>query len=207
MRTTRLALLGFACALAACTKPALAPSGINIASDRSDYSPTAQLAVALGPLNAFGDSVEVVVDSGSLLVPGEATGGVGGMYNVHVSALVVTRATAPKGTASPNPWIALAESDSQLVLTSIARGERRTLAPMRFRLVRPATVAPRDAWIVFRITGIVIPRAARTEGVRPGPTTAGAQRFRVYACADWNLAGRIDRKRSQAMRTSYLTAC
>ncbi len=203
----RLVLLGVAGALAACAKPSLAPSGINIASDRSDYSPTAQLAVALGPLNAFGDTVEIVVDSGSLSVPGESAGGVGGMFNVHLSALVVTRATAPKGAVLPSPWLALAESDSQLVLSSIARGERRALAPLRFRLLRPTNVTPRDAWIVFRITGIVIPRTARTEGVRLGPTMPGAHRFRVYACADWSLSGRVDRKRARVMRTSYLTAC
>lgn len=206
MRSTRLALLGLACEFAACTRPALAPSGINVVSDRSDYSPTSQLAVAIGLLNAIGYTVDVVVDSGSLSVPGEAAEGVDGMNDVYVGALVVMRATAPKGTVLPSPWLALAESDSQLVLSSIARGERRALASMRFRAVRPTTIAVRDAWVVFRTTGIVIPRAAQTAGRRLGNTMADARRFRVYACADWNLTGRVDRKRAQVIRTSSLTA-
>ena len=199
--------LGLSCTIVACAKPTFAPSGVNVTSDRSDYSPTAQLAVAVGPLNAHGDTVEIVVDSGSLAVPGEGGGDAGAMYNVHVAALVVTRATAPKGNALPRPWLALAESDSQLVLASIARGERRAIGPLRLRVVRPASVDPRDAWVVFRITGIVIPKIARMEGQRLGPTMPGAQGFRVYACADWNLSGRIDRRRAKVMQTSYLKAC
>ena len=209
MRSNRRAVccFGLAGAMAACTKPALAPAGINVTSEHSDYSPSAQLAVALGPLTAHADTVEIVVDSGSLAVPGEGGGDAGAMYNVHVAALVVTRATAPKGNALPRPWLALAESDSQLVLTSIARGERRPIGPLRLRVVRPANVDPGDAWVVFRITGVVIPRLARMEGQRPGPTLPDAQRFRVYACADWNLSGRIDRTRAKVMTTSYLKAC
>ena len=202
-----LLVLGLLSASTACRQPALAPAGINVVSDRSDYSPTAQLAVALEPLTSRGDTIEVVVDSGSLSVLGDRIGGGGAMYNVHLAALIVTRAKAPRGKGLPSPWIAVAESDSQLVLPSIGRGERRAIEPMTFLVLRPVAVHPRDAWVVFRITGVVIPTIARMVGAQPSPSIPGARRFRVYACADWNLEGRIDRKRAQVMKASYLKAC
>ena len=194
--------------LAACTRSAYAPAGINITSHRSDYSPTAQLAVALRPLGVQGDTAHTVIDSGSLVVPGETAGGDGGgMYNVYISALLVTRAPKPKGKSLPSPWNAMAESDSQFAFTAVPRGERRAIPAMRFRVERPANLDPSKAWVVFRISGIVIPGVVRRVGQPAGIATPGALRFRVYACADWNLSGRIDRKRAKVMRTSYLKAC
>lgn len=191
----------------ACTRPTFAPLGINISSDRSDYAPTARLAVALGPLSASGDTFDIVIDSGSLAVPGEAAGGEGGnMFNVYLTALIVTPVQRRKNEALPNPWRAVAESDSQLVVSSIPRGERRALGAMRLRVSRPTGLKSAEAWIVFRLTGNVIPRMAKVVG-QPTNSAPQTRRFRVYACADWNLTTRVDRKRARVMSGSYLTAC
>lgn len=195
------------CGLAACTRPAFAPSGINISSERSDYAPTARLAIALAPLSMNGDSVDIVIDSGSLAVPGDAAGGEGGhMFNVYLAALVVTPVQRRKNESLPNPWEAVAQSDSQLVVASIPRGERRAIGARRFRVARPQGLDPAKAWVVFRLTGSVIPRTAKVIG-QPTSSPPQARRFRVYACADWNLTAQIDRKRAKVMNVSYLTAC
>ncbi len=191
----------------ACTRPAFAPAGINVSSDRSDYAPTARLAVALGSLNRSGDTIDIVIDSGNLAVPGDAVGGDGGnMFNVYLTALVVTPIQRRKNEALPNPWEAVAQSDSQLVIASVPRGERRALGPMRLRVPRPHGVAPADAWVVFRLTGSVIPHTAKVVG-QASSSPPRTVRFRVYACADWNLNTRVDRKRSKVMNASYLQAC
>lgn len=193
--------------VAACTRPAFAPSGMNISSERSDYAPTARLAVALGPLNMSGETIEIVIDSGSLAVPGDAASGSGGdMFNVYLTALVVTPVERRKNEALPNPWVAVAQSDSQLVVSSIPRGERRVIGPLRLRVPRPGGVAPEDAWVVFRLTGNVIPHEAKVVG-QTASTLPRTRRFRVYACADWNLNARVARKRAKVMKASYLTAC
>lgn len=122
-------------AATACTRPAFAPRGINVSSDRSDYAPTARLAVALGSLNMSGEPIDIVMDSGSLAVPGDAIGGGGGdLFNVYLTALVVTPIQRRKNAA--------------------------LLSPMRLRVPRPHGVTPADARVVSRLTGSVI-RARR----------------------------------------------
>ena len=109
--------------------------------------------------------------------------------------------------AMPNPWHAEAQSDSLSVLDGLRRGERRALGKMQFRLLRPANFDPGKTWLAFRITGIAVPQVARTEGQQAEVKAPRAQKFRVYACADWNLEGRVDRDRARKMRGSYLAAC
>ena len=202
-----------ACALtlifgaAACVRPAFAPSGMNISSDRSDYAPTARLAVALGPLSISGNAIEIVIDSGSLAVPGDAASASGGdMFNVHLTALVVTAVERHENEALPNPWRVVAQSDSELVLASIHRGERRGIGPLRLVVPRPRDVAPKNTWVVFRLTGNVIPHEAKVVG-QASSGLPRMRRFRVYACADWNLNARVDRRRAKVMNASYLKAC
>jgi hypothetical protein len=200
-------VLGLLYGCTACARPSFAPPGINISSERSDYAPTARLAVALAPLHMNGDTVEIVIDSGSVAVPGDVSGGEGGtMFSVYLTALLVTPVQGRTHEASTNPWEAVAQSDSQLVVASIPRGERRALGTLRFRVPRPRDLDPARAWVVFRLTGNVIPHTARMVG-QPSISPLRTRRFRVYACADWNLTARIDRKRSKVMNASYLKAC
>ena len=209
MRTQCLAVcaIDLLFSVTACTRPAFAPSGINVSSDRSDYAPTARLAVALGSLNISDEIIDIVIDSGSLAVPGDAAGGDGGtMFNVYLTALVVTPVQRRKNEALPNPWEAVAHSDSQFVVSSIPRGQRHTIGAMRLRVPRPVGVKPADAWVVFRLTGNVIPRIAKVVG-QATSSLPKIRRFRVYACADWNLNARVDRKRAKVMNASYLKAC
>ena len=195
------------CGSTACVRPAFAPSGMNISSERSDYSPTARLAVALAPLRLGGDTVDIVIDSGSLVVPGDAAGGEGGhMFNVYLTALVVTPVQRRKNETLPNPWKVVSQSDSQLVVSSIPRGERRAIGTTRLRVPRPESLNPAEAWVVFRLTGNVIPRIAKVIG-QPTSSLPQTRRFRVYACANWNLTTRIDRKRAKVMNAWYLKAC
>lgn len=195
------------CGVTACTRPAFAPSGMNISSDRSDYTPTARLAVALASLSMSRETIDIVIDSGSLAVPGDVAGGEGGnLVNVYLTALVVAPVQRRKNEALPNPWEAVAESDSQLVVSNIPRGERRAIGAVHLRVRRPQGLDPAEAWLVFRLTGDVIPHVAKVVGqsTRRPPQT---EQFRVYACADWNLTTRIDRRRAKVMNASYLKAC
>lgn len=202
------ALLLLACAAAACAQPARVPHGVNVSSERSEYSPTARLAVALAPLRLATDTIDIVIDSGSLAVPGESFGDTAVvMRNFYLTALLVTTGAGREETELPRPWHAEAQSDSLPVVDGLRHGERRAIGPMRFRIPRPANFDPGRAWLVFRLTGIVIPRVARMEGQQGEVRVPRGPRFRVYACADWNLAGQVDRDRARRMRESYLAAC
>jgi hypothetical protein len=197
------------CALTACVRPAAVSPGVNISSDGSDYSPTARLAVALAPLGLAGDTIDVVIDSGSLSVPGVPLGDTAvTMRSFHLTALVVGPGRAD-GDADglPRPWHALAQSDSIRVLDGLRRGEQRAIGKVHLRIPRPVAFDPKKTWLVFRITGIAVPRIALREGQPADVVSAREMRFRVYACADWSLAGRVDRSRSRQMRVSYLAAC
>ncbi len=198
----------FVCALTACVRPAIS-TGVNISSDGSDYSPTARLAVALVPLSLAGDTIDVVIDSGSLSVPGVAFGDTAvTMRNFYLTALVVGPGSAEADSGGlPRPWHALAQSDSLEVLDGLRRGEHRAIRPVRLRIPRPAAFDPKKTWLVFRITGIAVPRIALREGRQVDVAPAREMRFRTYACADWSLAGRVDRTRSRKMRVSYLMVC
>ena len=205
----RVVALLLACELAACVRPASVPVGVNISSDRSDYSPTARLAVALAPLHLTTETLDIVVDSGSLSVPGEVLGDTtAAMRNIYLTALLVARPNGGTEKAALSaPWRVVAQSDSAMVLDGLRRGERRALGSVRFRLAPPAGLDPGKTWLVFRITGIVVARIAQMEGGPVDVRPPREQRFRVYACADWNLAGRVDRERERQMRVSYLAAC
>ena len=182
---------------------------MNVSSDRSEYSPTARLAIALAPLRLDVDTIDIVIDSGSITVPGELVGDtVAAMRNFYLTALlVVPRRAGRDGVALPSPWHAEAESDSLFVVEGLRFGERRALGTVRLRIPRPTNLDPSRTWLVFRITGLVTSKVARMEGQRDEAPAPRPQRFRVYACADWNLAGRIDRDRARQMRVSYLSAC
>lgn len=200
-------VMALLCGVTSCTRRAFAPSGINISSDGSDYTPTARLAVALRSLHPTDEFIDIVIDSGSLAVPGDAVGGDGGdMLNIYLTALIVTPVQRSKNAVLPNPWESIAASDSQLVIASIPHGARRALSPMRLRVPLPNGPAPADAWVVFRITGSVIPRTAKVLG-KATDVPPQIERFRVYACANWNLDTRVSRQRSRVMNAWYLKAC
>ena len=207
-RESALAFL-FAFGLTACVRPASVPSGVNITSERSDYSPTARLAVALAPLRLAGDSLDIVIDSGSLSVPGEGLGDTTAiMRNFHLTALfVVSRRTGREQSELHNPWRTVAHSDSLLVLDGLRQGERRPFGTMRLRIPRPVDFNPGKTWLVFRITGLVVQRGAYTVGQPAEVNAPRFHKFRVFACAEWNLAGRVDRDRARRVRVSYLAAC
>lgn len=197
------------CALTACVRPAAVSSGVNISSDGSDYSPTARLAVALAPLGLAGDTIDVVIDSGSLSVPGVPLGDTAvSLRSFHLTALIVGPGSAGGDVGGlPRPWHALAQSDSIRVLDGLRRGEHRAIGKVHLRIPRPVAFDPKKTWLVFRITGIAVPHIARSVGQQADIALAREMRFRVYACADWSLAGRVDRTRSRQMRVSYLAAC
>lgn len=199
----------FVCALTACVRPAAISTGVNVSSVSSDYSPTARLAVALAPLGLAGDTIDVVIDSGSLSVPGVPLGDTAvTMRSFHLTAIIAGPGGAGGDSGGlPRPWHALAQSDSLRVLDGLRRGEHRAIGTVRLRIPRPIGFDPKKTWLVFRITGIAVPRIARSEGRQADVAPAREMRFRVYACADWNLVGRVDRTRARQMRVSYLAAC
>lgn len=211
MRVRRSLVLALAVATtsAGCVKPALAPLGVNVSSEQSDYSPTARLAVALAPLRLTADSIDIVIDSGRITLPGQPVGDTApAMRDFYLTAmLVVPHAPTGDEPGLPHPWLAVAESDSVPVADAMRFGERRPLGRIHLRMPRPPGLDPGNSWLVFRMTGFAVPVMARVPGDVMGRRAPRAARFRVYACADWNLGGRVDRARARRQQVSYLAVC
>jgi hypothetical protein len=198
-------------ALAGCRHLHPAASGYNVSSERSNYSPTLRLAVALPllPHTANVDSLTVVIDSGVVSAPGPRTADtVAIMRNLYMTALLAT-ATHSAGHAKGlvEPWLAVAESDSVPIADALRLGDRRVVRNIRLRIAYPVAVDPARTWLVFRITGAAMTKEVHLPDgrvVAPKRVTGGV---RVFACADWSLAGYVDRRRTTALARAYSAVC
>ena len=200
-----------AATLGGCAHPRPAALGYNISSERSDYSPAVRLAVALPVVSATAntDSIVVVIDSAVVTAPGAVAADTSPvMTDLYITALLATHApTREANQGLTAPWRALTASDSVLLAPALRLGVPRGLGQLRLTLVPPRQFDPRQTWLVFRVSGTVqtnavtladgtiIPRRPRPGGVR------------VYACADWSLAGYIDEVRAKALARAYTAAC
>ena len=202
MRAASLPLL--ALALSACAAFNRPRDAYTLSSERSEYSPTLRLAIAVAD---SGDSIVVRVDGGTVVAPGS----VGGaprvvMRNLHVQALVA-RASTPVEGAPPEPWSPLAASESAPLADSLLLGIPRELGPMRFAIARPEGLDPRRAWLVFRIVGQAITTPVRYSDGTEVASRAVEGGVRVFACADRTLSGHLDRTRRKKLERAYLSAC
>lgn len=195
----------------ACAHPRLAARGFNVSSERSDYSPSVRLAVALPlvPAASTRDTIMVVIDSAVVTAPGSISSDTAPvMSNLYITALLATRVSAD-GAASgpPEPWHELAAGDSVLLVDALHLGVPRSVGRLVLRVAPPVPLDAARTWLVFRISG-----AAMTNAVMLANGSIIARRLtpgavRVYACADWTLAGYVDRARSKALARAYTSAC
>jgi hypothetical protein len=201
-----------ACAVASgCAHPRLAGTGFNVSSERSDYSPAVRLAVALpvASSSAGHDTITVVIDSAVVLAPGAvSTDTTPLMRNLYVTALLATRDVPDERSGGlPAPWRALAASDSVLLVDALRIGEPRHVGRVELRIPPAAAIDSAHSWLVFRITGDAMTNAVQlADGTIIGrkPVVGGV---RVFACADWSLAGYVDRARAKALARAYNSAC
>jgi hypothetical protein len=122
------------------------------------------------------------------------------MRNLYITALVATRDTGGESlTGLSHPWQALAESDSALLAGALHLGEPRAVGRIRLRIVPPRAFDPARSWLVFRITGSAVTNAVMlSDGTMIGRRPVSAV-VRVFACADWTIAGYVDRTRAKAL--------
>lgn len=185
--------------------------GFNVSSERSDYSPAVRLAVAL-PLSVAdtaGDSLTIVIDSAIVTAPGaQSSDTTPVMRDLYIAALLATRGQSGDQSGQlPTPWLALAASDSVRLVDALHFGVPTRAGPLRLRVPRPPALDPTRTWLVFRITGMAITNAVRLASGQIIPTTRRPGGVRVFACADWNLAGYLDRGRAKSLARAYNAAC
>lgn len=200
-----------AIALGGCAHLRPVGPGFNVSSERSDYSPTVRLAIAL-PLSiadTAGDSLTIVVDSAIVTAPGTPSSDTTPvMHDLYIAALLATRGQNPSQTGQlPTPWVALAASDSVQLVDALHLGAPTRVGPLRLRVMRPRPLDPARTWLVFRITGTAISNAVRLANGEIIPTRARPGGVRVFACADWTLAGYLDRARARSLARAYNAAC
>jgi hypothetical protein len=198
-------------AASACAHPRFAPTGFNISSERSDYSPAVRLAIAL-PVVSPGtslDTIAIVIDSAIVTAPGAITADTTPlMQNLYVTAILATRDDGGERSGGlSHPWRALAESDSILLADELHLGQPRAVGRIRLGIVPPRNFDPSRSWLVFRITGDAVTNAVMlANGTMIGRKPAAAP-IRVFACADWTLAGHVDPARAKALARAYTAAC
>jgi hypothetical protein len=203
-------LLAFS-ALSGCVHPRPASGGYNVSSERSDYSPTIRLAVALPVIApaARHDTIIVVIDSAVVTAPGAIAADTSPvMSELYITALLATRPSAREVTPGLlEPWRTLATSDSVLLISALRFGVPRSVGHLRLALVPPTTVDPSQTWLVFRISGTVQTNAVMLADGTMFPRRPRPGGVRVYACADWSLAGYVDKTRAKALARAYTAAC
>lgn len=188
----------------ACAHRTGKPSGYLVSSTASDYSPVLRAQVAV---EIAGDTVMVRVDSGSLVAPGEAgSRREAVMRAITMEALLVGEPAKNHGPL-PTPWTPIAISAAQVVADSLALGVSQPLHPIRFLIARPTSLDRRRAWLVFRIRadGETTPVHLADGTLLPGRRIVGG--VRVFACADRNLIGRVNKRRAARLKRDYLAAC
>lgn len=191
-------------AATACAHRTGKPSGYLVSSIASDYSPVLRARVAV---EIAGDSVVVRVDSGSLVAPGEAGSRRRAVMRAITMESLLVGEPAKNHGPLPTPWTPIAISAAQLVADSLALGVSQPLHPLRFAIARPASLDRRRAWLVFRIRadGETTPVHLADGTLLAGRRIVGG--VRVFACADRNLSGRVDKRRAAGLKKDYLAAC
>jgi len=197
--------------LIGCAHQRLAAAGYNVSSERSDYSPTVRLAIALplAPPDESGDTVTVVIDSAVITAPGtRAADTLPVMRNLYITALLATSAPGhDKGGPPAQPWLAVAASDSALLTDALRLGTPKRLREFRLHIPMPHALDRARTWLVFRVTGIAVTREIQLADGRviaPKDVSGGV---RVFACADWSLAGYVDQLRARGLAHAYTAAC
>ena len=209
--TPRLILFGAILASSsACVHARRPAAGYNVSSERSDYSPVVRLAVSVPapPSDGETDDIDVVIDSAIVTAPGTIAADTAPvMRNLFISALL---ATAPSGAKDrkgpPEPWHAIAESNKVPLVDALRLGEPRATGGVRLHIAAP-TFDPSRTWLVFRITAGVMTQEVRLADGTVIPPRLVESGVRVFACADWTLAGVVDRRRAKALARAYTAAC
>jgi hypothetical protein len=197
--------------LIGCAHPRLAAAGYNVSSERSDYSPTVRLAVALplAPLGKSGDTVTVVIDSAVITAPGaRAADTLPVMRNLYITALLATNAPERDKRGPPAaPWLAVAVGDSALLTEALRLGEYQRLRGFQLHIPFPNALDRARTWLIFRVTGVAVTREIELADGRLIAAKQVAGGVRVFACADWTLAGYVDRVRARSLALAYTAAC
>lgn len=191
-------------ATTACAHRTGKPSGYLVSSAASDYSPVLRAQVAV---EMVGDTVVVRVDSGSLVAPGQAASGRRAVMRAITMEALLVGAPAKHHGPLPTPWTPIAISAAQLAADSLALGVSHPLPPIRFAIARPTSLDRRRAWLVFRIRadGETTPVHLADGTLLAGRRIIGG--VRVFACADRDLSGRVDKRRAARLKKDYLAAC
>jgi hypothetical protein len=166
-------------------------------------------------LESRSDSLTLVLDSGSVSVPGEHVANA----PVVMTALYLHAFIAGPGTGSMavatfdstkgadrRTWRALAVSDSTLLADSLRYGERRAVSPMRLSFHRGA-LRPDSSWLVLQLTGNALEMRGPLASGQPQRVYVMVGAVRVYACAGRSLDGRLDPIRLLALQRSYGLSC
>lgn len=195
--------------LIGCAQPRLAATGYNVSSERSDYSPVLRLAVAL-PITPLGaDTLTIVIDSAEIHAPGARAADTPPiMRNLYITALLATQISAGERSGRPaEPWRALAASDSVLLVDALRLGEPQQLRGVRLHILRPPALDPTRTCLIFRVTGAAVTKEVQLADGRVIAPKEVAGGVRVFACADWSLAGYVDRRRARTLARAYTAAC
>jgi hypothetical protein len=195
--------------LVGCARLRPAPRGINVSSEASYYSPVVRLAVAI-PLtsDSAGGGLTVIIDSGWVRVPGKATpDSLPLVQDLYLKALLVTVPRRSRRTSTEEPWISLGESDSLAIADALSLGEEQVFGPARLQISVDSAFDPTKAMLVFSIVGAGVAQEARLADGRVLPRRRAPGAVRVYACADWTIAGYVDRRRRQQLTRAYNAAC
>jgi hypothetical protein len=151
-------------------------------------------------------SVSVILDSGTVRVPGSISGSADGpslMEHLFIRAFVaVDLEPREANTVREHAWRALAWSDSLPLADRLRYGESRIVSPHAFHVPLSDRQTVAGAWLGFSITG---------DAVNPRASTS-AQRLmhggvRVFVCDPVPLRGGSDASRVERLRESYSAAC
>lgn len=207
----RIAVVALFPALA-CAHVKRAPPGYNVSSERSDYTPSLRLAVAVPVVDTAGGraSLIVAIDSGIITAVGgggESSDTVAVMGELHLTALLVTAPSTSRGDGPPSPWRAVAQSDSVRIADALRLGEPHAIPRIQLSMETHVPIDPRQTWLVFRVTGGAMTKEITMPDGKLIPARRVPGGVRVFACADWSLAGYVDRKRAKALARAYNAAC
>lgn len=199
-----LAGLALALALAACARGRARPD-YAVSSERSDYSPVVRLDVRV----AIDDSVRVTVGGGSVLAPGEPPANPTAVMRELTIAALVVRAPGPDDDLGgpARAWTSIVESPSQPLVDSLTLGAARAVGPLRFALERTADLDLARSWLAFRIHGATLTTPVTMADGTVVPVRLVRDGVRVYACAERDLTGKVNRERRERLRESYGAVC
>lgn len=178
-----------------------------LSSESSGYSPVARLYVSTA---IHHDTLDVVVDSGYIVAPGESQPGAPvvaqDMFVYPFVARSHPLANRPVARSKSESWDQIAVADSVFFAPTIHYGERIPVSRAHFRLALPRSDKS-TLWLGFTVTGSARVGFARLAGAEATPVRDRGRPFRVFVCSRENLAGTLDTTRAATLARNYMAAC